>query len=142
MIRGEIRKNKDEKAILPPSAPEVGEEDILCSKTSGEAEDSKEDFSGAFLVGIQDHETPESAVKEYIAELAELVKTLGIEVKGFITAPLHTVNPKFYIGSGKLEEIKSQAKNLKCAMLVFDCPLGPSQQRNIEKFCKIYIRRI
>ena len=139
MIRGEIRKNKDEKAILPPSAPEVGEEDILCSKTSGEAEDSKEDFSGAFLVGIQDHETPESAVKEYIAELAELVKTLGIEVKGFITAPLHTVNPKFYIGSGKLEEIKSQAKNLKCAMLVFDCPLGPSQQRNIEKFCKMQV---
>lgn len=88
MIRGEIRKNKDEKELLAPSAPEMGEEDISCGGPSGESDDSKEDFSGAFLVGIQDHDTPESAVKEYIAELTELVKTLGIEVKGSITAPL------------------------------------------------------
>ncbi len=139
MIRGEIRKNKDETEVLPLSLQETGDAADSCRKTTEEAGETKEDFSGAFLVGIQDHETPESAVKEYIAELAELVKTLGIEVKGSITAPLHTVNPKFYIGSGKLEEIKSQAKNLKCAILVFDCPLGPSQQRNIEKFCKMEV---
>ena len=132
MIRGEIRKNKDETEVLPLSLQETGDAADSCRKTTEDAGETKEDFSGAFLVGIQDHETPESAVKEYIAELAELVKTLGIEVKGSITAPLHTVNPKFYIGSGKLEEIKSQAKNLKCAILVFDCPLGPSQQQGSE----------
>ena len=85
-----------------------------CGEISGNTADAKEDHSGAFLVGVQDHDTPESAVKEYIAELSELVKTLGIEVKGSLTAPLHTINPKFYIGSGKLEEIRSMAKNLKC----------------------------
>ena len=143
MIRGEIRKNKDEKE-LPSSFPETGEEegfscDISSGSTSDGNNEKKDEFSGAFLVGIQDHDTPESAVKEYVEELSELVKTLGVEVKGSLVAPLHAINPKFYIGSGKLEEIKSQAKNLKCDMLVFDCPLGPSQQRNIEKFCKMQV---
>ena len=141
MIRGEIRKNKDEKDI-PSSFPESGEEEVFSCNDEGVKDsphDRKEETSGAFLVGIQDHDTPDSAVKEYVEELSELVKTLGIEVKGSLIAPLHTVNPKFYIGSGKLEEIKSQAKNLKCAMLVFDCPLGPSQQRNIERACKMQV---
>lgn len=87
----------------------------------------------AFLVGISDQEEGLSAAREYLEELRELVATLGIPVCGELVAPVRQVHPKFYVGSGKLEEIRTQAAAAGADMLVFDCELGPSQQRNLEK---------
>ncbi|MBO4304996.1 MAG: GTPase HflX [Lentisphaeria bacterium] len=126
MSRKESGKNENDETLSAGTSP-------------AQPPEEKEELSGAFLVGVQDRDTPDSAVKEYISELSELVRTLGVLVKGTLTAPLHAIHPKFYIGSGKLEEIRDKAKELHCAMLVFDCPLGPSQQRNIEKFCKLQV---
>lgn len=87
----------------------------------------------AFLVGIADQDDSTVAVREYLDELRELVSTLGVPVCGEMIAPVRQIHPKFYVGSGKLEEILEQADASGAEMLVFDCELGPSQQRNLEK---------
>ena len=42
-------------------------------------------------------------------------------------------DPKFYAGSGKVEEIHAAADELNAAFIVFNHELSPAQQRNIEK---------
>ncbi|MBQ9337151.1 MAG: GTPase HflX [Lentisphaeria bacterium] len=86
----------------------------------------------AFLVGIAEQNDNGSA-REYLAELRELVGTLGIPVCGEMIAPVRQIHPKYYVGSGKLEEIREQAAAGGAGILIFDCELGPSQQRNLEK---------
>ncbi len=42
-------------------------------------------------------------------------------------------DPKFYCGSGKVEEIRAAAAELNAAFVVFNHELSPAQQRNLEK---------
>ncbi|HXI36510.1 MAG TPA: GTPase HflX, partial [Burkholderiales bacterium] len=51
------------------------------------------------------------------------------EVRGKRQRP----DPKFYAGSGKVEEIRAAADELNAAFVVFNHELSPAQQRNIEK---------
>lgn len=87
----------------------------------------------AFLVGIADPNDTSASPREYLDELRELTETLGVPVCGEIIAPVRQIHPKYYVGSGKLEEICSQASAAGAEILIFDCELGPSQQRNLEK---------
>ncbi len=93
----------------------------------------------AYLVGVMEQHSSPAAAQEYLEELRELVNTLGIPVCGEMTAPIRQINPKFYIGSGKLEEIRQDAAARGASILIFDCDLGPSQQRNIEKTCSMEV---
>jgi GTP-binding protein HflX len=62
-----------------------------------------------------------------------LVESAGVvrhrEVRGKRQRP----DPKFYAGSGKVEEIRAAAAGLNAAFVVFNHELSPAQQRNIEK---------
>ena len=87
----------------------------------------------AFLVGIADPNDTTATPREYLDELRELTETLGVPVCGEIIAPVRQIHPKYYVGSGKLEEICGQAAAAGAEILIFDCELGPSQQRNLEK---------
>ncbi len=87
----------------------------------------------AFLVGISDQNEGMAATREYLEELRELAATLGIPVCGETIAAVRQIHPKYYVGSGKLEEIREQAAAAGADILIFDCELGPSQQRNLEK---------
>ncbi|MBP5182003.1 MAG: hypothetical protein J6331_03130, partial [Lentisphaeria bacterium] len=112
MSRKESGKNESDETLASvpsPAEEQEGAEKDPSRKEKADSAEKKEELSGAFLVGVQDRDTPDSAVKEYVSELSELVKTLGIPVKGTLTAPLHAIHPKFYIGSGKLEEIRDKA---------------------------------
>ena len=55
----------------------------------------------AFLVGCCDANGSLADVREYLAELGELVDTLGVDVCGEMSVRIREPNPKFYIGSGK-----------------------------------------
>jgi GTP-binding protein HflX len=62
-----------------------------------------------------------------------LVESAGVvrhrELRGRRQRP----DPKFYAGSGKVEEIRAAADALNAAFVVFNHELSPAQQRNIEK---------
>ena len=93
----------------------------------------------AFLIGIQDADCSHASAMEYLDELRELVNTLEIPVAGERIVSVKQVNPKFYVGSGKIQELKAEAQSLGASILIFDCELGPSQQRNIEKECSMKV---
>ena len=66
-------------------------------------------------------------------ELSELATSCGFQVAGLTEAKRDRPDPKTFLGSGKIEEIKSEALANGAKALIFDVALSPAQQRNIEK---------
>lgn len=71
--------------------------------------------------------------EESLEELERLADTAGVEVVGFLTQNLNHPNPKTYIGSGKVEEVKTLAAELEADMVIFDNELSPRHQRELEE---------
>jgi GTP-binding protein HflX len=94
------------------------------------------------LIGIiSKHDSRQNAT-EHINELAFLVDTAGgLPVKTFLQS-LDYPDPKTFVGSGKLDEIRRYVKENDVDIAVFDDELSPSQLRNIERVldCKVLDR--
>ena len=87
----------------------------------------------AFLVGTIHHEITETIVTEHLDELEQLAVTAGAEVIGRFVQKRDRINPRYFIGKGKAEEIINQAKALGVQLIIFDDELSPSQVRNYLK---------
>jgi len=85
------------------------------------------------LVGLATQQQSRAQLKEYLDELAFLVTTANAETKKIFIQSLTKPDVKFFIGSGKLQEIKEYVKAERIDMIVFDDELSGSQVRNIEK---------
>ncbi len=104
--------------------------------------DAKEET--CVLVGVINSDINEDIANEYIDELEFLAETAGaITVKKFLQK-IPFPNPRTYVGSGKLDEIKDYIKSNDVELVIFDDELSPSQLRNIERElqCKILDRNI
>jgi GTP-binding protein HflX len=96
----------------------------------------------AILIGLITPKQDEDRVKEYLDELSFLIDTAGaIPGKRFVQR-LQYPDPKTFVGSGKLIELKEYVKENEIDVAVFDDELSPSQIRNIENEleCKILDR--
>ncbi len=71
-----------------------------------------------------------------LAELKRLADTAGFEVVGQVTQKLDHPNPKTFIGTGKVKEVKSIADELKADVILFDDELSPRHQRELEEILK------
>ncbi len=71
--------------------------------------------------------------QESMTELKNLAIACDFEVVGQTEQNLKAINKAFYIGSGKLEEIKFLADELEVNALVFNNELSPSQLRNLAR---------
>ena len=67
------------------------------------------------------------------AEFSALALSAGAEIAGALTASLRQVNPRFLIGTGKLEELRQLLQDTCAEIVLIDHRLSPAQQRNIEK---------
>ena len=67
------------------------------------------------------------------AEFAELVKSAGAEILGRVTARVEAPNPRYYIGSGKADELAEMVRALDADLVLVDHLLSPVQERNLEK---------
>lgn len=96
----------------------------------------------AILIGVCTPSVTPEKVKEYLTELAFLVDTAGGVPDRQFTQNLPYPDPKTYLGSGKLNEVRDYVAEHKIDLAVFDDELTPSQARNIEKIlgCKIMDR--
>ncbi len=85
-----------------------------------------------FLVGA---DLPRMLVPaaECIRELASLADTAGVEVVGEAVQTVRRINPASFIGQGKVEEVRGRAEETKADVVIFDEPLSPAQQRNLER---------
>ncbi|WP_117880094.1 GTPase HflX [Aureibaculum luteum] len=94
------------------------------------------------LIGIMNQEQDAEKSQEYLDELEFLTFTAGGEVVKRFTQKVDTPNPKTFIGSGKMEEVKQFVEANDIGAVIFDDELSPGQQRNIEKMlkCKILDR--
>jgi GTP-binding protein HflX len=66
-------------------------------------------------------------------EFAELVSSAGAEVLTSISARVENPNPRFYIGSGKADEVAEAVRALDADLVLVDHVLTPVQERNLEK---------
>lgn len=74
-----------------------------------------------------------------IYELESLIKTAGGETCAYVSQVISKVNPAFFIGRGKVEEIKDLAKKLEVDTVIFDVDLSSSQLRNLEETMKLHV---
>lgn len=85
----------------------------------------------AILVGLETPKSKDFAIS--MAELAGLAEALGIMVVATVTQHLPGPTAAFYIGSGKVEELKQRIIETEANFVVFDDELSPSHIRNLEK---------
>lgn len=94
------------------------------------------------LVGIINKQQDEEKSKEYLDELEFLTYTAGGEVIKRFVQKMEMPNPKTFIGSGKMDEVKQFVTDHDIGTVIFDDELSPAQERNISKIlnCKILDR--
>ncbi|MBN2502707.1 MAG: GTPase HflX [Anaerolineales bacterium] len=87
-----------------------------------------------FLVGVELYgEEQLLSMDDSLAELEMLAHTAGLEIVGQAIQRLNRPNPKTFIGSGKVEEIKSLAEEFDAEVILFDDELSPRHQRELER---------
>lgn len=96
----------------------------------------------AILIGVISQHQGEEKSQEYLDELEFLTFTAGGQAVKRFTQKLDVPNPKTFIGTGKLDEIKDYIRTHDIKTAIFDDELNPGQLRNIEKIldCKILDR--
>ena len=87
----------------------------------------------ALLVGAYVEASEREDATSLLAELEELVNTLGVPVGQRLLVHHREMHARLLVGSGKAEEIIEEAKAAGLNLIVFDNELTPSQQRNWEK---------
>ena len=71
--------------------------------------------------------------EEHLEELERLADTAGVDVVGQMVQRLDRPHPRFYIGEGKAEELKTQIEGDGATLIIFDDELSPAQGRNLEQ---------
>ena len=74
-----------------------------------------------------------------IYELESLINTAGGKSVAFVSQVVTKVNPRYYIGKGKLEEIRDLAEKLEVKTIIFDVELSASQLYNLEEELKLKV---
>jgi len=93
----------------------------------------------AVLVALIHQQDTERLIQEHLDELALLTETLGAKSIHRFTQRLEKPDIRTFVGSGKLEEIKSYIEFFEVDMIIFDDDLSPSQMRNLENELKIKV---
>jgi len=93
----------------------------------------------ALLVRIGLGHAPE---QDELNEFDALARSAGADVLATVTGTRRSPDPRLYVGSGKAEEIRSLVKDKQADLVVFDHPLSPSQERNLEALlqCRVLDR--
>ncbi len=105
-------------------------------------EKKKLDYEKAVLIGVISQLQDEEKSTEYLDELEFLTFTAGGESVKRFTQKLDVPNPKTFIGTGKLDEVRDYINGHGIQTAIFDDELNPAQLRNIEKVldCKVLDR--
>ena len=77
-----------------------------------------------------------------IAEFKALAASAGALEVAVVLASRPRPDPKYFVGSGKAEEIRDRAQELRADVVLVDRTLSPSQERNLEKLtnCRVLDR--
>ncbi|CAM4417816.1 MAG: GTPase HflX [Legionellaceae bacterium] len=79
---------------------------------------------------------PSNQGQNDLAEFIELVISAGAQPVYTITATREVPDVKYYIGSGKAEEIKQAVAAHNASLIIVNHQLSPAQERNLERLCQ------
>jgi len=77
--------------------------------------------------------------EDKLAEAINLTEALNLEVVGSSTVTLKRINPKSYVGGGKIEEVAEFCHENGVDIVVVNTQLSPSQQRNLELMMELKV---
>ena len=89
------------------------------------------DITKVLLVGLDTGE--EQDFDHSMEELKSLAEAARKQVVGVIVQRMQDVNKAFYIGTGKVDEVKGLAQDLGADVIIFDNSLSPMQMRNLQE---------
>jgi GTP-binding protein HflX len=92
-----------------------------------------------FLVAVDTGSEDGWTAQESLAELASLAATAGVEVVGAEWQNRRHVDPNWYIGKGKAEELAAARRETGFDVLIADDELSPSQQRSLEELLDVKV---
>lgn len=80
-----------------------------------------------------------SGYEEGLEELKQLAISAGMNIRGVIEGRRDKPDAKYFVGSGKAEELKATVKATESKVALFNHDLSPSQQRNLERLleCRV-----
>lgn len=87
----------------------------------------------AIMVGLINKNQNEEQATEYLDELEFLADTAGAKILKRFTQRLEHPDSRIFVGSGKLNEIKTYVQENAVDIVIIDDELSPAQQRNLEK---------
>ncbi|WP_286263402.1 ribosome rescue GTPase HflX [Thalassotalea atypica] len=79
---------------------------------------------------------PDESSREDLQEFKMLVSSAGVNALSVVTGKRSTPHPKYFVGSGKAEEIADAVKLFEGNVVLFNHSLSPSQEKNIEALCQ------
>ena len=87
----------------------------------------------AILVQAGVDGAPDEAERE---EFAELARSAGAVVVGQLVSARRGPDPRYFIGAGKLDELKTLIEENGAELVISSAELTPSQERNLERVLK------
>ncbi|CAD6253371.1 unnamed protein product [Miscanthus lutarioriparius] len=132
----ELEQRPPPRAFVKSRRQRQEEEEAAAGQDRFKLINGKEIFQEkAYLVGVECKRTGGNlfGIEESLKELEQLADTGGLVVVGSTYQKLSTPNPRTYIGSGKVSEIRSAIQALDVETVIFDDELSPGQLRNLEK---------
>lgn len=93
---------------------------------------NRSEIEKAILVGVRRPEISEEVINDHLSELELLADTAGAETILKMIQDRARLDPAFFIGKGKAEELKQLAEMNDVNLIIFDDDLNPSQSRNLE----------
>ena len=91
----------------------------------------QENISRVLLVGVNVDDNTEFETS--MEELESLAEACEMEVAAKIEQNLSSLNPAYYIGSGKVKEVQETVEQMDLDYVIFDETLSPSQLKNLQK---------
>ncbi len=85
----------------------------------------------AFLVGVNLNDGEDYLLS--LEELGALAQACDMEVAGVAEQTLPEVHKAFYIGTGKVDEVKELVLDCEADVIIFDNSLSPMQLRNLQE---------
>lgn len=85
---------------------------------------------------------PAGSMQEDLTEFKDLALSAGADIVTVVTGTRKLPEPKYFVGTGKAEEIKQAVLAYKAELVIFNHALSPAQERNLEKLfqCRVIDR--
>ena len=93
----------------------------------------------AFLIAVDTGDDSGWSANDSLVELANLATTAGAEVVGAEWQNRRHVDPNWYVGKGKAEELVAAKNETRFDLLVADDELSPGQQKSLESLLNVKV---